>query len=155
MEILSIWTYRSYIIGRFKPTDWVVIKDWIGRFKPIDYIRSISEIDKMSIFNRSKQTIDYKHVDTAESVGIQPIDYDYIWCKKERKPNPSYARNSLMVSNIYTESKKLRHRRRQQRIRLVGLLSWMKSIDFSTDCVQSIDFNCLAFYLSLGLNLSI
>ena len=56
MEILSIWTYRSYIIGRFKPTDWVVIKDWIGQFKPIDYIRSVSEIDKMSIFNRSKKT---------------------------------------------------------------------------------------------------
>jgi hypothetical protein len=32
-----------------------------------------------------KKTIDYKHVDTAESVGIQPIDYDYIRCKKERK----------------------------------------------------------------------
>jgi hypothetical protein len=67
-----------------------------------------------------KKPIDYKHVDTAESVGIQPIDYDYIGCKKRTK---TLTRNSLMVSNIYTESKKLRHHHRQQRIRLVGLLS--------------------------------
>ena len=107
MEILSIWTYRSYIIGRFKPTDWVVIKDWIGRFKPIDYIRSISEIDKMSIFSRSKKPIDYKHVDTAESVGIQPIDYDDIWCKKERK---TYSTLEIhlwwAICYLYTECKR-------------------------------------------------
>ena len=155
MEILSIWTYRSYIIGRFKPTDWVVIKDWIGHFKPIDYIRSISEIDKMSIFNRSIKTYRLQTCRYSR-VGRNPTYRLRLYMVQKRTKNLILrSKFTFMVSNIYTESKKLRHRRRQQRIRLVGLLSWMKSIDFSTDCVQSIDFNCLAFYLSLGLNLSI
>ena len=35
------FTYRSYIIDRFKPTDSVFNYDSIGGFKPTDYIRSI------------------------------------------------------------------------------------------------------------------
>ena len=35
------FTYRSYIIDSFKPTDSVLIYDSIGGFKPTDYIRSI------------------------------------------------------------------------------------------------------------------